>query len=81
MLAAAAGVLDFEVLGAVLGAEDPDELEDPLESEDLAAGADFSGADFSEAVSDPDPLDPDPLDPDPLDPGEEPFCASRLSVR
>ena len=76
MLAAAAGVLDFEVLGAVLGAEDPDELEDPLESEDLAAGADFSGADFSgadfsEAVSDPDPLDPE----------EELFCASRLSVR
>ena len=71
MLAAAAGVLDFEVLGAVLGAEDPDELEDPLESEDLAAGADFS-----EAVSDPDPLDPDPLDPE-----EELFCASRLSVR
>lgn len=66
MLAAAAGVLDFEVLGAVLGAEDPDELEDPLESEDLAAGADFS-----EAVSDPDPLDPE----------EELFCASRLSVR
>lgn len=67
MLVAAAGVLDFEVLGV----EDPDELEDPLESEDVAAGADFS-----EAVSDPDPLDPDPLDP-----GEEFFCASRLSVR
>jgi hypothetical protein len=71
VLAAAAGALDFEVLGAVLGVEDPDEPDDPPESEVLAAGADFS-----EPASDPDPLDPDPLDPD-----EELFWASRLSVR
>lgn len=68
----AAGVLDFEVLGAVLLVpRTRTNSRIRWNPRTWRFGADFSGADFSEAVSDPDPLDPE----------EELFCASRLSVR